>query len=500
MPARLRLLLGALVLALALAPSAAAAEVSISLDPGGTRADADRIAARLGGHVVDAIPRLRAYLVELPARSRPRAFARALSLEPLVRSAEPNTANQLDFQVDDIYRHLQTYLTDIDAEAGWDITLGSASVVIAVVDTGVLLDHPDLVGKVVPGADVAEDDDDPTDTLGHGTLVAGIAAAIANNSAGIAGVCPNCTILAVKAAKDGANTLSKFDSAEGIVWAADHGANVVNLSFGSPTDDQVQADAVAYALARGVVVVAAAGNRGTDVPQYPAASPGVIAVAGTNDPYRLWASSSFGAWVDIAAPAYRLISTFADGGYVVGTGTSFAAPIVAAAAGLALTVAPGAPPAQVTDWITTGSLPLVDTAIRRLNLPRMLRRALGGPVEPDPPPPLVFRPFAISPGAWFVDDYRMPTAGKPFAVGAYVVRDDTDGVVESGLVSCKARIGTRQLHVREVTFVDGVARCVFRVPPRTGKKTVTGTFVVEALGGRVEQTFQALVRRFSRGG
>jgi thermitase len=496
MPARLRLLLGALALALAFAPPAAAAELSISLEPGGTRADAERIAARLGGHVVDAIPQIRAYLVELPTRPQPRAFARALALEPLMRSAAPNASDELDFEVDDIYRHLQTYLTDIDAEGGWDVTLGDPGVVIAVVDTGVLLDHPDLVGKVVPGADVAEEDDDPTDTLGHGTLVAGIAAAIANNGAGIAGVCPNCTILAVKAAKDGANTLTKFDSAEGIVWAADHGADVINLSFGSPTDEQVQADAVAYALNRGAIVVAAAGNRGTDVPQYPAASPGVIAVAGTNDPYRLWASSSFGPWVDVAAPAYRLISTFADGGYITGTGTSFAAPIVAAAAGLALTVAPGAPPAQVTDWIMTGSLPLVDTAIRRLNLPRMLRRALGGPVEPDPPPPLVFRPFAVSPGAWFVDDYRMPTAGKLFAVGAHVVRDDTDGDVESGLVSCKARIGTRQLQVREVTFVEGIARCVFKVPPRTGKKTVTGTLIVEALGGRVEQSFQSLVRRF----
>jgi hypothetical protein len=494
-PRRIRLV-GLLVLTLAWAAPASAAELSVSLEPGTTGADADRIAAGLGGRVVDAIPQLRAYLIDVPPRTWGRAGLRSLAGDPRVRSAQANARDQLVWDIDDTYRHLLPRLDEIDAYEAWDVTRGDPGVVIAIVDSGVLLDHPDLAGRVVAGADVADGDDDPTDTIGHGTLVAGIAGAAANNATGIAGVCPECTILAVKAAKDNETTLTKFDSAQGIVWAVDHGADVVNLSFGSSTDDPVQADAVSYALAAGVVVVAAAGNRGDDTFQYPAANDGVIAVAATEDPYRLWPSSSRGAWVDIAAPGSRLLSTSIDGTYTVGTGTSFAAPIVAAAAGLALAAAPGASAAQVTDALFTGTLPLAETPIRRANLPRTLRRALGGPLEPDPPPPLVFRPFAVSPGAWFLDDWRPPTSGKQFAAGARVMRDDSDEVVESGNLTCRARIGKRVLRIVQAWFADGFATCVWHVPAAgTARKQVNGVVVVQALGGTVEQRFSMTVRR-----
>jgi thermitase len=494
---RLALLLGLLALALALAGPASASKLSVSLEPGGTRADADRLAASLGGRVVDAIPQLRAYLIEMPARVRAHAALRELAADPLVRSARPNARDELDWDIDDTYRHLLPHLSELGAFEAWDTTRGDPEVVIGIVDSGVLLDHPDLAGRVVPGRDVADGDDDPTDTVGHGTLVAGIAGAAANNATGVAGICPACTLLVVKALRDNQTSLTKFESAQGIVWAVDHGADVLNLSFGGETDDPVQAAAVEYAIARGVVVVASAGNRSAEAPQFPAAYDGVVAVAATDDPYRLWEGSSFGPWVDLAAPGVRIFSTLHDGTYTYGTGTSFAAPMVAAAAGLALAAAPGAPAAQVVDALVTGTVPLVNTPIRKLNLPRTLRRALGGPIEPDPPPPLLFDPFAVSPGAWFLDDWRPPAAGEPFAAGARVRRDDTDEFVEAGQVTCRARVGRRTLRVVEASFTGGFAICVWHIPAKgTARKQVKGTVIAEALGGKVEQTFSMNVRRY----
>jgi hypothetical protein len=310
-------------------------------------------------------------------------------------------------------------------------------------------------------------------------------------------VCPSCTLLAVKVVKDNQTSLTKFDSAQGIVWAVDNGADVVNLSFGGDTDDPVQAEAVAYALSRGVIVVAAAGNDSTDAPHYPAAYDGVVAVAATEDPYRLWDGSTFGPWVDIAAPGVRILSTLHDGTYTQGTGTSFATPMVAAAAGFALAAAPGASAAQIVDALVTGTVPLAGTPIRKLNLPRTLRRALGGPIEPDPPPPLLVDPFAISPGAWFLDDWRPSAAGKPFAAGARVRRDDTDEYAETGNLSCTARVGKKKLRVIQASFTGGFAICVWHIPANgTARKQVKGTLTIEAFGGTIKQTFSATVRRY----
>jgi subtilisin family serine protease len=492
-PGALRLVCAVLLTALAWVGSASAARVSVTLEEGAAPAVAGRLAADLGGRVVDAIPQLDAYLLDVPEARR------ALADETAVRSWQPARDNVLDWEFDDTYRHLLTHLTEIGAPEAWDVTRGDPDVVIAIVDTGVQLDHPDLVGRVVPGADVAEGDDDPSDTIGHGTLVAGLAGAAANNGIGIAGVCPSCMLLAVKAAKDGATSLSKFDSAQGIVWAADHGADVISLSFGSPFADEVEAQAVAYAQSKGALVVAAAGNRANDELHFPAAYEGVVAVAATEDPYRLWARSTFGSWVDVAAPGYRLLSTYASQ-YIVVTGTSFAAPIAAAAAGLALSAAPGLSAAAAADAVITGSLPLVDTTIRRVHLPRALRRALGGPIEPDPPPPLAFIPFSLSPNAFFVDDWGAPTAGRSFAAGARVFRIDSDVLVEQAAVTCSARVGRTRLPLQSATFQEGTAICVWRVPMRFARKTLRGRLVVDALGSRVLERFEARIRSKPRPG
>lgn len=203
---------------------------------------------------------------------------------------------------------------------------------IAVVDTGIDAKHPDLKRKISAQADfvdddrVAEDDD-----VGHGTHVAGVAAAVTNNRTGIAGGCPDCKLLVARALTDEGG----FDSniAESIVWSADRGAKVINLSFGGPEPARVLKEAVNYAHKKGAVVVAAAGNTGEEIREYPAAYPRVIAVAATDARDRRASFSSAGRYVDVAAPGVDILSTV-PGGYASYSGTSFSSPRVAALAGL----------------------------------------------------------------------------------------------------------------------------------------------------------------------
>jgi subtilisin family serine protease len=227
---------------------------------------------------------------------------------------------------------------------------GAAGQTVAVVDTGVDAGHPDLAGVVLAGTDIlgqyADGDHDPN---GHGTHVSGIVAEVAGNGVGGAGLAQGARILPVRVmAADGSGWGS--DAAKGVVWAADHGANVINLSFGSPDRDSVLDTAISYALGKGVSVVVAAGNSGTaaggDPVNWPAADPGVIAVGAVDSsgvrPY--W--SSTGSHLAVVAPGVGIWSTV-PGGYASMDGTSMATPYVSAAVALLRAKVPGLTPATV---------------------------------------------------------------------------------------------------------------------------------------------------------
>ncbi|WP_088290439.1 S8 family serine peptidase [Kineosporia sp. A_224] len=289
-----------------------------------------------------------AFLAAMAARPEVAAATRAHLFAPLVTPTDTDFATQQ-----------KTYLTSIAAPTGWDYGLGSASVKIAVVDTGVDVGHPDLVGKVVDQYDTVTDTTDVTDGVGHGTFVAGVAAAATNNAKGIAGVGFNSSIVAVKVA-DADGFMSDVDVAEGIRKAADLGAKVINLSLGSSSSDTATSSAVAYAQSQGALVVAAAGNSGQEGnPKfYPAAYPGVLSVGATDAKgHRAW-FSEHGTWVSMAAPGINIrattprvldpvLSIWAKPNYDNGNGTSFAAPMVAGAAALLAARAPGATAAQI---------------------------------------------------------------------------------------------------------------------------------------------------------
>lgn len=253
---------------------------------------------------------------------------------PLVEYVEPNYIVNVDYTPDDPYFSTYQYGPQkIQAPQAWDIAEGDG-IEIAVVDTGVEADHPDLKGKVIEGYDFVDNDNVAQDGNGHGTHVAGIAAAITNNGVGVAGVAPNAKILPVRALNDsGSGTLA--DIASAIRYAADRDAEVINLSLGSTQHSATMQSAVNYAWNQGSVVVAAAGNTGDTTINYPAYYPNTIAVASTDSNDRKSSFSTYGAsWVDVAAPGTSIYSTYIGGGYRSLNGTSMATPHVAGLAAL----------------------------------------------------------------------------------------------------------------------------------------------------------------------
>ncbi len=255
----------------------------------------------------------------------------------------------------------------VGASTAWSYTMGSPEVVIAVVDSGIDAEHPDLRGRIAAGGyDFVDNDADPTDEHGHGTHVAGIIAATANNGIGSAGICPGCSLLPVRVLNE-YNVGSWFDVAAGVVYAVDQGAQVINLSLGGSAMPQVMADAIAYAAERQVLVVAAAGNSRSDTPFYPAADPRVIAVGATRDDDTLWSLSNFGPWVELTAPGYAIYSTYnrrdnVYSGYTFMSGTSMAAPHVAGLAGLLLSQDPGRTPGEIRELMRRTAVDLGEVA------------------------------------------------------------------------------------------------------------------------------------------
>lgn len=250
-------------------------------------------------------------------------------------------------RANDRYRRRQWGMSLLAVEEAWRLSTGRG-VVVAVVDSGVDGDHPDLAAAMTQGANTRRDHGDRSpatrDGNGHGTHIAGIIAARSRNRVGVVGVAPRARIMPVKVlGADGSGWTS--DVVEGIVWAVDHGADVVNLSLGAPAAEWM-APAIRYAVARGVTVVAAAGNDASRQPLYPAAFPGVIAVSALDPSGRAAAYSNRGATVDLAAPGTNIVSTV-PGGYGLMSGTSMAAPHVAGVAALVQSLDPGADPATI---------------------------------------------------------------------------------------------------------------------------------------------------------
>lgn len=260
------------------------------------------------------------------------------------------------------------------APQAWDLTTGSPSVVVAVVDTGVDPTQPDLAGRVLPGFNFVASDTNASDDNGHGTAVAGVIAAHGDNHIGTAGYCWQCHILPVKVlASDGSGLDSNV--AEGIVWAVDHGAKVINTSLGSLTNDLTVAAAAQYAALHNALLVAAAGNDGSAKLDYPAALPDVLSVGASDQNDQPYAFSNSGA--ALAAPGENA-TTGLDGTYVSFVGTSSAAPVVSGIAALGFAAAPGATAGQVAQALETTAVPSPGAIDGRVDAYATIRRLAPG--------------------------------------------------------------------------------------------------------------------------
>jgi subtilisin family serine protease len=349
------------------------------------RADAVR---SVNGWIDSTIPALGLTRIALPndaadAVGDGPAVAAVLARDPAVESAEFDSSVRLSFTPSDPFYATDPYvglgqwgIRKAFVDRAWDTVRGSPSVTVAVLDTGVDPDHPDLRGALVPGTALVSQPsaecvpNTPNDDNSHGTHVAGIIGASANNGNGIAGVAFGARVMALKVLDcTGVGALS--DVASGLVWAVDHGARVINISLGSPFDSGTMRSAVTYAISRNVLVVSAAGNCGTsgdrctslNQPEYPAAYPDVLAVGATDTDDSVAFFSSRNFTVDVAAPGRRIVSTTpgyktylstksgATLTYGAFSGTSQASPFVAGLAALVWSAEPGLTVAQVIQRI-----------------------------------------------------------------------------------------------------------------------------------------------------
>jgi thermitase len=385
--------------------------------------------AAAGAQVLDTIPQLGLAVVETAPGADLTVAAADLTASPDVEWAEPNYIFSLDFDPNDPdYASMQTRpplgypLGLMQMPAAWDYTTCRPEVVIAILDTGVDLSHADLSTGIwtnsdevpsnevdddlngfiddVHGWDFADSDNLPDDDYGHGTHVAGIAAARINNGTGIAGMAGQSTIMPVDVFDFNIGTYASLIRA--IVYATDNGAQVINMSLGATSYSRGEQAAVDYAWSHGVVLVASAGNTGLNTYHYPAAHPHVIAVAATNASDLRWYSSTYGDFVDVAAPGWSVWSTYPGGSYGYMTGTSMASPHVSGLVALVRSLNSDLTPDQVRDVIEQNADDLGDLGwdsyfgYGRINARQTLEKVTPNPnptPSPTPGPPLQVWPL-----------------------------------------------------------------------------------------------------------
>ncbi|MBD3318449.1 S8 family serine peptidase [Candidatus Woesearchaeota archaeon] len=296
----------------------------------------------------------------------------SLQHTPGVAFVEPNYILEVQAHPSDPQYKDQYHLNTVNARQAWDLEAGNSDVVIAIIDTGVDWDHPDLAGNIwnntdeildgtdsdnngfvddirgydfvsdVPNcvdADCDNEDNDPMDFQGHGTHVAGIAGAVTNNSIGVAGMCRQCSVMPVRAGYkhvSGSGMLTSADVVQAINYAVDNGADIISMSFSATVSVESIKSALENAYDNDVVLIAAAGNSGSSSKEYPAGEETVLAIASTTSSDQRSGFSNYGAWIDLAAPGSAILSTTYNDSYGVISGTSMSAPLVAGIAGLIL--------------------------------------------------------------------------------------------------------------------------------------------------------------------
>ncbi|HET6244802.1 MAG: S8 family peptidase [Bacteroidetes bacterium] len=301
------------------------------------------------------------YEIEFTNQFEVDVFTKELSQLDYILYAEKKELHKLFYTPNDpLYTSTNMWhLFKINAAQAWDISLGSSSVIVAITDNAIQVTHNDLVNNVVAGRDVADGDNNtnpPNNNTSwtHGTHVAGTSGSSTNNSTGVASIGFNIKIMPVKIAQDATGTLTS--GYEGITWAAQNGAHVINMSWGGGASSNYGLTVVNNAYNLGIVLVAGAGNDNVQTMFYPAAYPNVISVAATASNDTKSSFSQFGSWIDISAPGTNIRSTTLGNTYGNLSGTSMASPLVAGLCGLMLSVNPAMTPAQVKSCLQSSAV------------------------------------------------------------------------------------------------------------------------------------------------
>ncbi|HEY1013194.1 MAG TPA: S8 family serine peptidase [Herpetosiphonaceae bacterium] len=366
----------------------------VKFKPQTSKANRQQSLQQAGGKLVKRLEQLDIEVAEFAAvKQNPSAKARAgvlaaLKANPEIEFAEPNYIASVTWTPNDPGYGQQWGWNKIQAPQAWDVTQGSSSVVVAIVDTGIQANHADLDSKIVAGYDYVDNDSTPQDGNGHGTHVGGTVAAETNNSTGVAGTCPNCKLMPVRVlGNDGSGSYEGI--ASGITYAADNGAKVINLSLGGTSGSSTLQNAVNYAWNKGVFLACAAGNSNTSSASYPAYYGNCFAIASTTSSDARSSFSNYGSWVEVAGPGSDIYSTWNNGGYNTISGTSMATPHVAGLAGLL--ASQGLSNSQIRDRICDTADDISGTGSSwtcgRINAYRAVNNGGGTPTPTSTPQP-----------------------------------------------------------------------------------------------------------------
>ncbi len=327
-------------------------------------------------------------------------FVNMLLAEGIIDSFEPVGKFRVDQASDDPLLAEQWYRRKIDISSAWNVTVGNPDIVVALIDTGIDYNHPDLDGifwvnqledlnkngtldssdingidddgngfvddvigwdftdapRFIDSGDYLDPDNDPMDEFmsGHGTQIAGIIAAKSNNGTGIAGLAPGLRVMNLRAGT-ASGYLEEDDVARAIIYAVENGARIINMSFGDIVISRFLKDVIAYAYDEDVIMTASSGNSASDELHYPSGLRETIAVGASDEKDNLAGFSNFGSSIDLVAPGVNMTSTAIGGGYSSPGGTSFSTPVVSAIAGLILSVHPEYSAGRVRNVLTSSA-------------------------------------------------------------------------------------------------------------------------------------------------
>ena len=381
------------LLGICLASAAFAADtinLSVKMVAGLTAADQAAVIARNGGVEKSVVAPLRLHVVSVPTAGLPLILS-DYKKDPQVESVEVIKARKAEGLPNDQHVGVQWSLSKI----GWPDVYGKVSpkgtAMVALLDTGVDATHPDLKGNVIAGTSILDGSNGLKDSSGHGTQMAGIVAAVTGNSKGIAGIAyKNVKIMPVTVL-DATGVGQDSDIIAGVVWAADHGANVILMGFSNPDFSQHLQDAIDYAWAKGAVLVAATGNGGADTPTFPAGDRGVIGVSATDPNDVLAGFSNFGQDVFLAAPGSDIYTTDLNKNYTYISGTSPSSAVVAGVAAFMKAVDPTLTNGVILGRLAAGADAAGTTAdpdykqkygYGRVSMAKALSSTVTTPIEP----------------------------------------------------------------------------------------------------------------------